>query len=152
MQKHLNKKIVASNRKARFNFDIKKTYLAGIVLKGYEVKSCIYGLINFKDSYVRVERGEAWLINTHISKWKYADIKDYNPDRKRKLLLNSREIRILSEQQDIKKMSMVPLQMVLINGKIKLEIGIGKGRRKYDKRARIREKEAKKELKEIGTF
>jgi len=148
MPKHINKKVVASNRKARFNYDIKKTYLAGIVLRGYEVKSCINGQINIKNSYVRINKGEAWLINSHITKWKFASLNDYDPERKRKLLLTASEIRQLSLFQNTKKMSIIPLKVFLIGSRIKVKIGVGKGRKKYDKRAKIREKEMKRDLKE----
>jgi len=148
MQSHLNKKIVARNKKARFDYDIGKTYTAGIILKGYEVKSAMCSQVSLRDSFVRVERGEVWLINAHIAKWKFASLKDYDPKAKRKLLLNKREIRELQIAQDAKKMSIIPLEMYIEHRKLKLKIGTGKGRKKYDKRRKIKEREMKKQLKE----
>lgn len=144
--------LLLRNRKARFNYDIKKTFLAGIILKGYEVKSVLSGGVSFADGYVRVESKEVWLINTSISKYRYANIKEYNPERKRKLLLNKNEIRELFVAQEIKKMSIIPLEFLIEKNKIKLKLGIGKGRKKYDKRKRIQERELKRQLKEEASI
>ncbi len=147
MQKHLTKKkVVAKNKKARFDYDIKKTIVAGIVLRGYEVKSSMNSQVSLKDSYIRIEDGEAWLINARVAKWKFSSLKDYDPKRKRKILLNKREIRELEIAQNAKNMSIIPLAMFIDNKKLKVKIGIGKGRRKYDKRRRIKEREIKKDL------
>lgn len=148
MQSHLNKKIVAKNKKARFDYNIGKSYTAGVILKGYEVKSAMCSQVNLRGSFIRVEKGEVWLINAHIAKWKFASLKDYDPKAKRKLLLNKREIRELQIAQDAKKMSIIPLEMYIGYKKLKLRIGIGKGRKKYDKRKKIKERETKKQLKE----
>jgi SsrA-binding protein len=148
MHKSSSKKTVAQNRRARFDYEIKDTYEAGIVLKGYEVKSAANGQISLKESFVRIEKEEAWLINAHITKWKFANIPNYDPCARRKLLLKKGEIRELEIAQDAKNMSIIPLKMFLQRGKLKLKIGIGKGRKKYDKRRKIRERESKRQVKE----
>ena len=96
MQARSSKKVVAKNRRANFDYDIQETYSAGIVLRGAEVKSAKLGSVSLKESFVRVERGEVWLINAHISSWKYARNLDYDPKMRRKLLLNRREIKKLT--------------------------------------------------------
>ena len=148
MQKISNKKVVARNRRAKFDYDISKTFVAGLVLRGYEVKSVTSGLVSLSDSFVRIEQGEAWLINTHIALWKFARVKDYEPKRRRKLLLTRKEIRELMIAQDAKKLSIVPLEIFLEGRRIKLKLGIGKGRKKYDKRAKIKEKEIERQVRE----
>jgi SsrA-binding protein len=147
-RKNLSKKIVAQNRRARFDYEILDTFTAGIVLRGYEVKSAVNGQISLKGSFVRVKDKEVWLINSHITKWRFANISEYDPRAKRKLLLNKREIKTLEFAQDAKKMSIVPLEMFISGRKLKLAIGIGKGRKKYDKRRKAKEKEVIKQIKE----
>lgn len=148
MQNNSNKKVVARNRRARFDYDISEAYIAGLILKGYEVKSVRAGQVSLGDSFIRVEKGEVWLINTHIALWKFAQVKDYDPRRRRKLLLTKKEIKELQIAQDAKKMTIIPLEVFTEGRRLKLKIGIGKGRKKYDKRAKLKEKEMKREIKE----
>lgn len=148
MLKSLNKKVIVRNKRARFDYAISKTSMAGLVLMGHEVKAVRAGLVSLLDSFVRIERDEAWLINGHISLWKFSQIKDYEPRRRRKLLLNKKEIRELQIAQDAKRMSIVPLEILVLGRKLKLKIGIGKGRKKYDKRAKIKEMEMKRQVNE----
>ncbi|MBN2015410.1 SsrA-binding protein SmpB [Candidatus Dojkabacteria bacterium] len=143
-----SKKILAQNKRARFDYEISKSFVAGMVLRGYEVKSVRNGNISLKESFVRVERGEVWLINAHISKWKFADITDYDPRIRRKLLLTKREVEELRILQDAKKMAIIPLEIFSQNGKLKVKIGAGKGRKKYDKRKKIKEREMKRQVRE----
>lgn len=144
----MNKKTVARNKRAKYDYEISKTFIAGLVLKGYEVKSAKAGQVSFQDSFVRVERGEAWLLNMHISLWKFARVPEYDPRVRRKLLLMRREIRELEIASEAKGMSIVPLELFIAKGKLKLKIGIGKGRKKYDKRAKLREKEMKRQVRD----
>jgi SsrA-binding protein len=148
MPKNLNKMVVARNRRARYDYEVSKTFVAGIVLRGYEVKSAKSGQVNLRDSYVRIERGEAWLINTHIALWKFSQVKDYDPKGRRKLLLAKKEIKELQIAQDAKKMVLIPLEMFIEGRKLKLKIGVGRGRKKFDKRAKVKEREMKRQLKE----
>lgn len=147
MHKKSTRKVVARNKKASFDYDIKKTFLAGIVLKGHEVKSAKKGQISLKGAFVRVMNGEVWLLNAHIARWSHANVKDYDPTRRRKLLLKKREINELVNFQEVKKMTIVPLKAIVIRGQVKIDIGVGKGRKKYDKRRKIKEREMKKQLK-----
>jgi SsrA-binding protein len=141
-------RVVAKNKKATFNYNILDKIIAGVVLKGYEVKSAVSGNISLKESFVRVAKGEVWLINAHISRWKYANISDYNPTVQRKLLLNKREIKKLQVAQDVKKLSIVPLEVLVARGKVKVKIGVGKSRKKYDKRAVKKQKEMERQVRE----
>lgn len=139
--------VVARNKKAYFNYSIEDKYIAGIVLKGYEVKSVVNGKISLKESFVRVHNGEVWLHNAHISKWEYANLKDYDPTRTRKLLLKKREINSLLREQNQNRKSIVPLKVILKNKKIKLILGVGKGKKKYDKREAKKKKDLKRRIK-----
>lgn len=145
-QKTSSKKIIARNRRARFNYDISEKYIAGIVLTGQEVKSVKQGQISLKESFIRVERGEVWLLNAHITQWQHSSLKEYDPQHRRKLLLQKREIRELLAAQEGKSMTIVPVTVFLQNGLVKVEIGVGKGRKKYDKRAKIKEREMKQQV------
>lgn len=146
MQKRFFKKVVAKNRRATFDYKILETYFAGIVLTGSEVKSAKKGQVNLRDSFIRVQKGEVWLINAHISLWRYSHTKDYDPKTQRKLLLKRKEIRELQILQDSKNMSIIPLKMFVQRGKLKLKIGVGRGRKKYDKRLRVKEREIKRQI------
>jgi len=143
-----NKKVLARNKRARFDYDITETFDAGIVLKGSEVKSIKGGHVSLRESFIRVEQNEVWLINAYVSEWKYAQLERYEPQARRKLMLTRREIRKLEILQDAKKMSIVPLEIFLQKKYIKVKIGVGKGRKKYDKRERIKQREMKRELHE----
>jgi SsrA-binding protein len=148
MQKSLNNRILARNKRAFFNFDISKTFDAGIALKGHEVKSIRTGLASLREGFVRIEKGEVWLVNVHIPLWKYANISNYDSKAKRKLLLTKQEIKELGILIEAKKMSIVPLEFYSYKNKIKLKIGSGKPRKKYDKRKSIKEKEMKRQVRE----
>jgi SsrA-binding protein len=143
-----NKKLLTQNRRARFDYDISEIFTCGIVLKGSEVKSVKASRVSLRDSFVRVEQGEVWLIQAHIAKWIHDSKEEYNPKRRRKLLLSKSEIKKLSLLQDAKKMSIIPLEFILHNNMIKLKIGVGRGRRKYDKRAKIRREETERQIRD----
>jgi SsrA-binding protein len=140
--------IVARNKRARNSYVFQQYFTCGIVLKGYEVKSVKAGHIDLRDSFARVEKGEVWLLNAHVSPWKHADISQYEPKRRRKLLLTKREIQKLVVLQDGKNLSIIPLEVFVQKGKIKLKIGVGKGRKKYDKRKKLKERDMKKQLRD----
>lgn len=146
MKKSSNKKPLASNRKAYHNYEISDKYVAGIVLKGYEVKSVKNSQVNLKNGYVRIEKGEAWLIDVNISLWRYSSDKDYDPTRRRKLLLKKNQISKLEKEQNSNRITIIPLKMFTIKGRVKVLIGVGKGRRQYDKRRKIKEKDQKRSI------
>lgn len=141
-------KIVATNRKAYHDFYIDETYEAGIELKGAEVKSVRAGRINLKDSHARVENGELWVFNMHISPYSHVDrYTQPEPDRPRKLLLHKREILRLLGKTKEKGYTLVPLKVYLNGrGKVKVEIGLARGKLLYDKRKDIAERAAKREI------
>lgn len=137
---------IVVNKKARHEFSIERTYMAGLILTGQEVKSLRLGHASFAGSYVKVMSGEAFLLNAQINLYKYATNPDYDPKRTRKLLLNKRELLELQEWSHNKGRSIVPLAFVLEGRHIKLEIGIGRGRKEYEKRAVLRERDQKREM------
>lgn len=127
--------LITKNRKAFFDYVIKSKLEAGIILLGHEVKSVIQGSVNLADTFVTVEKGEAYINNMHISQYKYsAGVKDYDPYRKRKLLLKKDEIEKMALELKQSGLTVVPLSIYLKNGHIKVEIGLAKGKKLYDKR------------------
>ncbi len=139
-------KVVASNRKATHDYEILETYEAGLVLQGTEVKSLRQGRADLKESFARIERGEAWLLGCHISPYAQGNRANHDPLRRRKLLLHRAELnRLLGKTQE-KGLTLVPLRLYFKDGRAKLEIGLGRGRKLLDKRRVIREREARREL------
>jgi SsrA-binding protein len=138
-------KTVASNRKARFEYHILDSYEAGMVLRGTEIKSIRKGQISLQEAYVRTDGQEAWLVGAHIAPYEHASAKQHEPDRDKKLLLNKREIREIWNEVRIKGMTVIPLRVYLKGGKAKLEIGLAKGKRQYDKRDSIKERDIARE-------
>ena len=139
-------KIIAENKKARFDYEITDKYEAGLVLTGSEVKSIRDGSVNLKDSYIAFRNGEAFLQNAHISVYQASSINNHAPERLRKLLLNRVELDKISGRVQEKSLSCVPLKMYFKNGRVKLEIGLGRGKKKHDKRHSIKKKESDREL------
>lgn len=139
-------KIIADNRKAYFDYEILEKFEAGMVLLGSEVKSIRAGNLNLKDSYVSFRNGEAFLQNAHISEYMASSYNNHHPERLRKLLLNKGEIHKIMGRVQEKSLSCVPLKMYFKGGRIKLEIGLGKGKKRHDKRESIKNKESKREL------
>lgn len=139
-------KVLAQNRKASHNFFIEETYEAGIALKGTEIKSIRAGRINMKDSFARVERGEVFLHNMHISPYEQGNRYNHEPTRTRKLLLHRKEINKLIGETQQAGYSLVPLKVYLKNGVAKVLIGLGKGKKKYDKRDDLKQKQAKRDI------
>jgi SsrA-binding protein len=139
-------KIVAVNRKARFDYHIGETLEAGLVLTGAEIKSIRQGEITIGEAYVRPERGELFLLNAYIKPYSHSGDKEYDPRHPRKLLMHKREIAKLVRELETKGTTIVPLQLYLKNGLAKLEIGIGKGKAAPDKRQDIKKREGQREI------
>lgn len=140
-------KIIANNKKAFFNYEILETVEAGISLFGSEVKSIREGQISLKESYAEIKGGEVFLLNSHISPYEAANRFNHEPLRKRKLLLHRQEIKRLTGKIKEKGLTLIPTK-VLINdrGKVKVELALGKGKRAYQKREAIRERDRDREL------
>lgn len=138
-------KNITVNRKAQHEYFIIQTYEAGIVLKGTEVKSLREGKINLVDSYATIKNGEVWLLNAHISEYKQGNINNHNPTRDRKLLLNKSEIRKLIGKIKEKGLTMIPLRLYFLKGKVKVELALAKGKKSYDKRDSIAKKDFQRE-------
>jgi len=135
------------NRKARHDYFILESFEAGIVLKGCEVKSVRAGKIQIHDSYVRVKDGEAWLVGCHISPYENQNtFEPYNADRDRKLLLRRKQIEKMGAQIKEKGLTLLPLKVYFTRGKAKLELGLGKGKKLYDKRETLKSREAGREM------
>lgn len=139
-------KVISKNKKASFNYEILDKIESGIMLTGAEVKSVKNGQINLTDAFVRIEKGEAWLWNAEIAPYKYADIKHYDSRRSRKLLLKRSQIDSLKGKIEQKGLTLVPTMVYLARGFVKVEVGLGKGRREFDKRKRIMKRERDIEL------
>ena len=135
-------KLIAKNPTARHNYTITETYEAGIVLTGTEIKSIRNGKVNIKDTYVTIKNGEVWVLGMHISPYEHGNIFNKDPLRDRKLLLNKREINKLYGMIKTKGISIIPLSMYFKGNKVKLEIGIGKGKKLFDKRDDMAKKDA----------
>lgn len=138
----MKKKIIATNPVARHNYNIENTLEAGIVLYGTEIKSIRNGKVNLKDSYANIKNGEVYIYGMHISPYEHGNIYNKDPLRNRKLLLNRREINKLVGLIKQKGYSLVPMSLYFSGNFVKLELGIGKGKKLYDKRQDIAKKEA----------
>jgi len=139
------KKIVAHNRRARHEYDIQESLEAGLVLTGTEIKSVRAGKVQLQDAYARIENREVWLHNVHIAPYEQGNINNVAAVRPRKMLLHRREIdRLLVKAQD-RGLTLVPLSIYLRNGFAKIDLAVGKGRKLYDKREAIAEREAKRD-------
>ncbi|MEO8167851.1 MAG: SsrA-binding protein SmpB [bacterium] len=139
--------LIATNRKARYDYTILDTYEAGLVLKGTEVKSLRNGKATLADGYAMLNNGELWLIGMHISPYEQGSYSNVDPIRSRKLLLHKTEIRKLAGKMQQKGLALVPLKMYFKNNVAKILIGLAQGKKSYDKRADIAEREIKRDLK-----
>ncbi len=137
---------IAVNRRARHEYAILETVEAGLVLKGTEVKSLRNGQVNFKDSYASLRNDEAWLIGCHISPYSHGSDANHGPERDRKLLLKRREIARLTGKVAERGLTLIPLRLYFKNGRVKLELGLARGKKLHDKRATLREREARREI------
>jgi SsrA-binding protein len=145
----MEKKIVCQNRKARHDYFIDEIYEAGIVLAGPEVKSLREGRASLVDSYARIKNGELFVYNMHITSYPFAHHLDIDPTRIRKLLMQKREIRRLTAKTVGKGCSLIPLSIYLTRGIMKVELALAKGKKKYDKRYVLKEREMKRELDQL---
>lgn len=139
-------KIFAQNKKARHDYFIEKTYEAGVELKGTEVKSIRAGKANLKESYVTIKNGEVFVVGMHVSPYREGNIFNVDPLRERKLLLNKREILRLNQEVQLKGMTLVPISLYEKNGRVKMELAVARGKKLYDKRESIKEKDIKRNL------
>jgi SsrA-binding protein len=139
-------RVIASNRRARHEYEILETLEAGLVLRGTEVKSLRDGQVTFKDSYATVRNGEAWLMGCHISPYSHGTDANHDPERDRKLLLHAREITRLVGKISEKGLTVVPLKLYFKDGRVKIELGLARGRKLHDKRAALREREVRREM------
>jgi SsrA-binding protein len=137
---------IATNRRARYEYEILETVEAGLVLRGTEVKSLRAGLVNFKDSYATVRNNEGWLLGCHISPYSHGTDANHDPERDRKVLLHSREIARLSGKIAERGLTLVPLRLYFKEGRAKVELGLARGKKLHDKRSAIREREVRREM------
>ena len=140
------KKIVCKNKRAFHEYEILETLEAGMVLTGTEVKSLREGRVNLKDSYAKVEEGEVFLVDAHISPYSHGNIMNHDPLRPRKLLLHKREIKRLTGKVRERGLTLIPLQIYFKDGKAKVELALAKGKKIHDKRAAIKKRDEKREL------
>jgi SsrA-binding protein len=138
--------VIARNKRARFDFFIDETHEAGIVLTGTEVKALRQGKVNLKDSYAKIEKEEIFLLGTHISPYTHGNRFNHDPDRPRKLLMHKRQIKRLYGKSKEKGFTLIPTKMYFKDGRVKVEIGLGKGKRAYDKRELLKQKTVEREV------
>lgn len=152
MNKDEHVKIICKNRKAFFNFEVEDTFEAGISLMGSEVKSLRSGKANLSDSYGKIRNGEVFLVDCHISPYAQSNRENHEPLRDRKLLLHKGEIKKLTGKVAERGYSLIPLRMYFKNGKVKVEIGLARGKKNYDKRESIKKKDQRRELERMMKF
>ena len=141
-----DRKIIAENRKARFDYFIEDTYECGIVLEGTEVKSVKNGNISFPDAFAEITNGEVWVKNFHISEYSFSSIFNHDPDRPKKLLLHAEEIKRLTRRVDEKGCTLIPLDFYLKDGRVKVTLAVCKGKKLYDKRAAIKDRDVQRDI------
>jgi SsrA-binding protein len=139
-------KMIAQNKKAYHDYFIEDTYEAGIVLQGTEIKSIRAGRVNLRDAFARIEKGEVFMYNVHISPYEQGNRYNHDPLRPRKLLLHRREIDKLMGETKEAGYSLIPTKIYIKDGYAKVEIALAKGKKKYDKREAMKNKEAKREI------
>jgi SsrA-binding protein len=141
-----DRRVLVSNRKARHDYEILDTIEAGIELVGTEVKSIRAGLVNLGDAYASIDGGEAWLYNMHINPFPQANQFNHEPLRKRKLLLHRRQIDRLESKVQEKGFTLIPLAVTMVKNKIKIDLGVCRGKKLYDKRESTKERDAKRDM------
>ncbi len=142
----MNRKIIATNKKAFHDYTIFEKYNAGMVLTGTEIKSIRKNAVNLKDSFVKIEEGEAWLYSCHITPYEQGNRFNHDPDRKRKLLLNKKEILKMLGKVKKESYAIIPLSLYLENGWAKIEIALAKGKKLHDKREDIAKKSVNRDI------
>lgn len=139
-------KQIATNRKAQHDYFIEDRYEAGVALTGTEIKSVRAARVNLRDGFVQIRKGEAWLVNVHISPYDFGNRENHEPRRERKLLLHRQELRKLQAKVSERGWTIVPLSMYLKDGRAKIEIALVRGKRLYDKRDAVAERDADRDL------
>jgi SsrA-binding protein len=140
------RKIVASNRKAKYDYEILDTFEAGLVLTGSEIKSIRAGKVNLREGFIQEKEDELWLLNTHIASYEQAGVYGHDPLRPRKLLLHRREMSRIFARVKEKGLTIVPTILYLSRGRAKVEIALARGRKQYDKRENLRERESQRQI------
>ena len=138
--------MIAENRKARFDYTIDDSIECGVVLQGTEVKSVKEGKISFPDSFAEIVNDEVWLKNFHISEYVYSSIFNHNPDRPKKLLLHREQIKRLQRKVEEKGYTLIPLSFYLKDGRLKVSLGICKGKKQFDKRNTIKDRDNQRDI------
>ena len=139
-------KVIAQNKKARFNYSVEETYECGVALEGTEVKSVKNGSISFPDAFAEITKDEVWVRNFHISEYPFSSVFNHDPDRKKKLLLHREEIKRLKRKVEEKGFTLIPLDVYLKKGLVKMTLGVCKGKKLFDKRADIKDRDVKREI------
>ncbi|MFI3256764.1 MAG: SsrA-binding protein SmpB [Spirochaetales bacterium] len=139
-------KLIAQNRKARFNYSIEESIECGVELKGTEVKSVKAGSMSFPDAFGEIINGEVWVKNWHISEYIFSSIFNHAPDRHKKLLLHADEIKRLKRKVDEKGITLIPLDFYLKNGRVKVTLGLCRGKKQFDKRSAIRDRDITRDI------
>ena len=142
----LGTKLIAENRKARFDYSVEDSLECGVVLQGTEVKSVKEGKISFPDAFAEIINEEVWLKNFHISEYVYSSIFNHNPDRPKKLLLHQEQIKRLQRKVEEKGYTLIPLSFYLKNGRLKVSLGICKGKKQFDKRNTIKDRDNQRDM------
>ena len=141
-----DRKVIAENRKAGFDYFIEERYECGIALEGTEVKSVKNGNISFPDSFAEIINEEVWVKNFHISEYSFSSVFNHNPDRPKKLLLHREEIKKLTRKVEEKGYTLIPLNFYLKDGLVKMTLGVCKGKKQFDKRAAIKDRDVQREI------
>ncbi|MDR3311889.1 MAG: SsrA-binding protein SmpB [Spirochaetaceae bacterium] len=139
-------KRIAQNRKAHFNYSVEESVECGIVLAGSEVKSVKAGFLSFPDAFGEVKQGEVWVRGLHINENPCSSVFNHDPDRPRKLLLHRAEIKRLTRKVDEKGMTLIPLEFYLKDGRVKILLGVCRGKKQFDKRSEIRDRDLRREM------
>ena len=140
------KKVISENRKARFDYFIEDSYECGVALEGTEVKSVKNGNISYPDGFAEVVNGEIFLKNFHISEYAFSSIFNHNPDRPKKLLLHKEEIKKITRKIDQKGYTLIPLDVYLKDGRVKISLGVCKGKKQFDKRETIKSRDINRDI------
>jgi SsrA-binding protein len=143
-------KVLATNRKAHHDYSIEETYEAGVALTGTEIKSVRAGSLNLRDSYAQVRNGELWLMNVHVAPYEPASRQNVDPYRDRKLLMHHKEILRLFGRVQEKGLTLIPLRVYLKKNRAKVELGLGRGKRQYDKRDAIAKRDSEREIQRVA--
>jgi SsrA-binding protein len=146
----MSKKTIASNRKAKFEYFLLEHFEAGLVLKGSEIKSIRARQVSIAEAYIQIEENQAWLMESHIAPYDPASRENHDPKRKRKLLLNKKEINQIWQEIKQKGLTVVPTEIYLNDGRAKIDIAVAKGKKLYDKRREIAQKDYQRDLEREG--